>query len=519
MKINKLITAGIIMAAAGAMALDYCEVTDVKARQRYPWNGLVDIDFTLDSKATEPYLMNVVAFDNVGKTNLPVNTVYTEGISFKDNPCMVHKDTSRIIWDAAADLPNGFKATNVLISCQDVRSMAISNLYMIVDVSRGVEAEYFPVSYTNSPPVGGWTEEYKLNKIVLRRIEPGTFMMGSPLEDTNRNSNETLHKVTLSKAYYMAVYELTAKQFALIYGGTGGDTRPVRKDIGTVRGFDIDAGVASVAIDYKSYRESTGYVAWGAGDINLAIKQNNANHFSWPTTDTVSEKSLMGCLRSKTGLKFDLPTEAQWEYACRGGSATATNIGVNDEDEAARLISGSEKLDSTGTHYIYVGNYMPNAFGIYDMSGNGDEWCLDSYQEDLGVSDVIDPVGGNVSIEGKILSGRVKSFEMKYSESSALVNVTFNGNTYVADRKMKCGYDGDPSAYWDYGVTYSYECFASKRVVRGGGARSAQRTYSSSVNTSGELFTSGIYVNGVNKGKAAYANPMHSIRLTVTVEK
>ena len=243
MNIKEVITVGIMAVAASAMALDYCEVTGVNARQRYPWNGLVDIDFTLDSKATEPYLMNVVAFDNVGKTNLPVNTVYTEGISFKDNPCMVHKDSSRIIWDAAADLPNGFKATNVLISCQDVRSMGISNLYMIVDLAGGTSAESFPVTYTNCPPTGGWTEEHMTTKLVLRRVEPGTFMMGSAFAEADHQSNETQHRVTLTRPYYIGIYELTAKQFSLIYGDSGADTQPITKDIGTVRGFDIVSDV------------------------------------------------------------------------------------------------------------------------------------------------------------------------------------------------------------------------------------------------------------------------------------
>ena len=78
MNIKKLITVGVAGMAMGVMALDYVEVTDVKARQRYPWNGLVDIDFELDSKATEPYFMKVTVFDNIGKTNLPVKTVCTE---------------------------------------------------------------------------------------------------------------------------------------------------------------------------------------------------------------------------------------------------------------------------------------------------------------------------------------------------------------------------------------------------------------------------------------------------------
>ena len=65
MNITKLAAVGIVSVAVSALALDYCEVTGVNARQRYPWNGLVDIDFTLDSKATEPYLMNVTVFDNI----------------------------------------------------------------------------------------------------------------------------------------------------------------------------------------------------------------------------------------------------------------------------------------------------------------------------------------------------------------------------------------------------------------------------------------------------------------------
>ena len=97
MNIKKTITVGIIAAVASALALDYCEVPGVNARQRYPWNGLVDIDFTLDSKATEPYLMNVMVFDNIGKTNLPVKTVYTEGISFEENPCMDRRKYEQLI--------------------------------------------------------------------------------------------------------------------------------------------------------------------------------------------------------------------------------------------------------------------------------------------------------------------------------------------------------------------------------------------------------------------------------------
>ena len=393
MNIKKLITVGIAGMAMGVMALDYVEVTDVKARQRYPWNGLVDIDFELDSKATEPYQMQVTVVDNVGKTNLPVKTVYTEGISFKENPCMVHKDTSRILWDAAADLPDGFKCTNVLVTCQDTRSMGTSNLYMIVDLSGGTAAEKFTVTYTNCPPKGGWTEDYKLTKLVLRRVEPHVFQMGSPLSEDEHASNESLHNVELTKPYYIGVFEVSESQYALICGGSGGDTKPVEKTWDAIRGWDVENSVTTTLSD--------AFVAPYQGTFTV-IQNKTASGYAWPNSSNVGLNSFMGNLRAKTSLMFDLPTEAQWECACRAGSATPLNVGEDNTESASALIRGEKVLDPTETHYIYIGNFMPNALGLYDMLGNVDEWCLDVYENDLGKEDRVDPVGPSITYIEKV---------------------------------------------------------------------------------------------------------------------
>lgn len=510
MNIKKVITIGIVFATANALALDAVEVTGVKARQRYPWNGLVDIDFTLDSKATEPYLMKVTAFDNVGKTNLPVKTVYTEGISFAGNPCMVHKDTSRIVWNAAADLPNGFKCSNALVSCQDVRSTGVTNLYMIVDLSSGPNSDKFPVTYTNCPPSGGWTEEHMTTKLVLRRVEPSTFIMGSANTEEGHQANETQHKVTLTKPYYIGIYELTAKQFALIYGGEGDDTQPIKKDIGVVRGFDISSEVTVEGSNVFN-GEAKGWL------YKLVIQQKSDVAYSWPSVKKVDENSIMGKLRSKTNLTFDLPTEAQWENACRAGSALALNIGETNSLSSAALISGSAKRDSTGTHYLYVGNYMPNALGLYDMQGNVDEWCLDAYQDDLGSAELVDPDGGVAVINDIVLSevNKENRFHVASSSKDDQPSVMFDNKVYHA-------YSGT-GANQPATLYLGYTGRASKRVIRGGNSRAAYRTSATSVNTSGTIFTTGVIV-GVTEAtgssvKVSYTNPLHGVRVALTVDE
>ena len=503
MNIKKAITVGFIAAVASALALDYCEVTGVNARQRYPWNGLVDIDFTLDSKATEPYLMNVMVFDNIGKTNLPVKTVYTEGISFEENPCMVHKDTTRIIWNAAADLPNGFKCTNVLVTCQDVRSMGISNLYMIVDLSGGTSAANFPVTYTNCPPTGGWTEEHMTTKLVLRRVEPGTFMMGSHEHyDPDHQSNEVLHQVELTKPYYIGIYKLTAKQASLIRGGTGTDTRPVALAWNIVRGYDLTNAVnVSVAQGQQSY-----YAVGGDGkatSINYTVEQSKNTLYSLSTSQTVDPSSLIGKLRLKTSLAFDLPTEAQWERACRAGSSTALNLGVENSSANASMLSGVERLDPTGSHYLYVGNYVPNAYGLYDMCGGGGEWCVDVYKANLGSTSVVDPVNKAITYESvSLYDGNVRGSYANgphYASGTTTYNIegvtkSVSGNHFL---RLK---------YTAYGVSHS---------IRGDTARSARRASSGkTINTTGTFYTSGYY-----EAKGNFTNPSYQVRVALTVDE
>ena len=225
----------------------------------------------------------------------------------------------------------------------------------------------------------------RTTELWLRYIPAGTFMMGSPVDELESHINETQHKVTLTKPFYIGVFECTQRQWELVMGN-----RPSY--------FNNDAYYTVRPVEQVSYD-----MIRGAG---------------WPENGhAVDATSFMGVLRAKTGLTFDLPTEAQWEYACRAGTITALNSNKNLEDsyedanmaEVGRYffngtiytsVEGwTDPSQDCGTEYgtAKVGSYKPNAWGLYDMHGNVYEWCLDWYGGSYSPADATDPVGAATS--------------------------------------------------------------------------------------------------------------------------
>ncbi len=231
-----------------------------------------------------------------------------------------------------------------------------AHLYLVIDLSRGPKAKEYPMTSLADAPKKGWTDEYKTDKLVLRKIEPGTFVMGSPEGELGRQGNETPHEVTLTQPFYIGVFEVTQKQWERVMGDwpsnfsdpKSRETRPVEN------------------VSYNDLR--------GEGD--------GAN---WPATNSVDASSFMGRLRARTGQAFDLPTETQWEYACRAGTATALNSGKNltsketcpDLAAVARYKGNAGDAGETRRGTAKAGSYPPNAWGLYDLHGNVWEWCLD----------------------------------------------------------------------------------------------------------------------------------------------
>ena len=298
-------------------------ISDVTARTT---NGKVDIGYTITGADATNTALAVTMIDN------DTGEVHT----------LTDAGRHRVTWDTAVDGLD-LVSSNVTATVSLVRrgsaSTATEGLYCVIDLSGGPDATRWPVSYLSSVPSGGWTGEYKTTKLILRRIEAGTFIMGGGSSDESR-------RVTLSKPFYMGVFEVTQKQWKLVMG-----TWP-----GSSPSSSCGRGDAYPAY-YVSYDDIRGSSsgAW------------------WPASSAVDASSFLGRLRAKTGLDFDLPTEAQWEYACRAGTATTYYWGDAMDGTYAWYSSNS------GSTAHPVGTRLPNAWGLYDMSGNVWEWCRDWY--------------------------------------------------------------------------------------------------------------------------------------------
>ena len=297
-------------------------VSDIQVFSGYPWKE-VAIGYTISGNADNKTLGVVVSAEdkNSGKRyecETPVEASVIDGEHI-------------ITWNAAAGGAK-FKSDNVVFTVKVAEPP-----YCVIDLSGGPSAEYYPVNVMGDIPNGVWSQEYETTKLVLRRIEAGAFKM------------QNIGNVILTKPFYIGVFEVTQKQWELVMGSNPspikGDTYPLYN------------------VNYVNIRGSSA----GAG---------------WPESASVDSSSFIGKLRAKTGINtFDLPTEAQWEYACRAGTTTTYYWGDSEDGDYMHCSSRSP---------VSVGAKKPNAWGLYGMSGNVMEWCLDWFGE---LSYGVDPKG------------------------------------------------------------------------------------------------------------------------------
>lgn len=367
---------GLFIGLFGFSALAEVAVNDVIARQQWPWKRQVRLDFVVSGyESGTAYEILLRAYDgNRLLGDVPLAALSGDVVPARNGKHTLEIDPLLIPGLETEQVVNNFRVELALaeVAAADV-------LYRIYDLTKE-PGENGQLSYvTENTLTNGvwgswrrdavpgaassvvWTEvtndiKYATTHLVLRRIPAGTMKVGSPQRD-----------FAVTTPFYLAVFETTQRQFELMGGNRAiaffkleSDFRPIER------------------MSYQLLRGAT----LGA---------------EWPESAAVDNGSIISNLRTMTGDgSFDLPTEWQWEYACRAGTTTSFNN--NTSDQNGMFLVG--RCKENGGHYydgasyavisncgitngtMRVGGYAPNAWGLYDMHGNVAEVCRDWYVAD-----------------------------------------------------------------------------------------------------------------------------------------
>ena len=223
----------------------------------------------------------------------------------------------------------------------------------------------------------------------FRYCPAGTFTMGSPESEEGRADDETQREVTLTRGFWLLETEVTVEMWRAFAEATDYEPRPGVLGMGGVS-YNATTGKPELRRDFVW--ENPGY-------------EQTESH---PVTSVEQTAAVAFCewLSQKAGVSLRLPTDAEWEYACRAGTDSTYSFGSNPEDatsyanvadaSAARKFS-NWATDAGDDGYVFaspVKSFKPNAWGLYDMHGNVWEWCADFKQEYDGTSQV-NPKGTN----------------------------------------------------------------------------------------------------------------------------
>lgn len=211
--------------------------------------------------------------------------------------------------------------------------------------------------------------------VQLAKVPAGEFLMGSPESEEERSDDEDQHPVKISKDFFLGQHEITYGQFRKFVESTGYVTSQIRKGL---PGFGYDEKAKAMEELPQFNWQNTGWV-------------QQDNH---PVVNVSWEDAVAFCdwLSKVEGKKYRLPTDAEWEYACRAGTKTRYYTG-----EAEETLRPATNLADLSFNRMYpnatwnvdwddkhpfaapVGSFQPNAWGMYDMHGNVWEWCQDWY--------------------------------------------------------------------------------------------------------------------------------------------
>jgi len=407
------------------VALAAPTVERVVARQMWPWSTEIRIEYTLTGAAAPVDVE--LAFKNGEETlTVPAGSSAIQGDVF-----YVGNGLHVVTVDPIAAFGKGSAALadfKVKVT-PNAQSVLPDNkvLYKIIDLEGATKGQVTDITrselllgkygtvVTNYAEIGTgfstplanvivWTaantnSAFRTTKLLVRRIPAGEFMMGSPTDEHNRSKDpvnnsyalgETQHKVTLTKDYWIGVYPITQKQYKLI--------------------------METETLPQGAFPHN--YTHCPDTDLHPVYDVQYTEHIrgkaNWPANHDVTAGSFLGKLRALVSnqILFDLPTEAQWERACRGGNEGADVFYSGKLAYVGGSLSSANRNEICCNYYnskdptvdppdaekiatVAVGSKLPNAFGLYDMIGNVGEWCLDRCKrgQDYDLVNTTDPVG------------------------------------------------------------------------------------------------------------------------------
>ena len=288
------------------------------------------------------------------------------------------KETYKISWLPDRDWPGNLVESGRARAVVTAWPLDNTPDYLVVNLLTTTNlptARYY--TSTNFLPGGLLSNPaYRTSSIVMRKIlaKDVTWTMGS-VNEVNRNSDrEKPHTVALTNNYYIGVFEMTQRQWALVFGAYN-DNNFTNELVHAMRPAEM--------VCFNQIRNSNG----------LSAREG----YEWP--DAPFSDSMLGTLRQKTGIDFDLPSDAEWEFACRAGNGEGlwndgstysnhvSDVHLNRLARNASNVGSPSRNSDASVGTALCGSYAPNSWGLYDMHGNVGEWCLDWDRADLTGTD------------------------------------------------------------------------------------------------------------------------------------
>ena len=464
MNIKTMICAAALLSSVLVMASDTPEVSNVVMSQSET-SRRVTITYELSNAANGAVVTLDIETNKTGTaTNVDSDWVSIGGAAI----CNAHGDVWKKVSQGSKTIAwrpdHSWEGHKVALANGGARAVvtawALDNTpdYMVVDISAGAQPNtqrYYPAA--DFLPGGVSNGLYKTTTFLMRKImaKDVTWTMGSTtLEDQNRNADrEGTHQVTLTNNYYIGVYEVTQSQWSQV------------------------ATNSSVAANFTTERFMRPMEKVSYNEIRNAANETEIAAYNWPSDPNPS--SFLGLLRSKTGLDFDLPSEAQWEFAARAGNGSGYwNDGspiLNANPDAnlnllGRYLNNPASNSATnpaktiapangGT--AIVGSYAPNSWGLYDMHGNVWEWCLDWCED--GIATATDASGDNYNGRVNIDPSNSANY-LSGASASGAGRVKRGGCWRLAAGNCRPAFrDGEPPKTSNHNIGFRILCSAGLR--------------------------------------------------------